>query len=31
MLAALQFNLQVKPESRLPVFAGWAKAGLITT
>ena len=29
-LAALQFNLRVKPESWLPVFTGWAKAGLIS-
>ena len=27
--AALQFNLRVRPEAWLPVFAGWEKAGLI--
>jgi len=26
----LQFNLRIQPESWLPVFAGWQKAGLIT-
>ena len=28
--AMLEFDLKIKPESWLPVFAGWQKAGLIT-
>ncbi len=29
MYTALEFNLRVKPETWLPVFAGWEEAGLI--